>query len=71
MGFTMKFGLPYSTWWWTHHDGDVVPVVVGQRAVAAQDEVLCPHEHVQVARVVAHHLGHMVQPVVLQKRVYQ
>ncbi len=55
----------------TYHDGDVVPVVVRKRSVAAQHVLLRLEKGLQILRVVAHHLDHVLQPVVVQKRVHK
>ncbi len=51
----------------TYHDGDVVPVVVGQGTIATEQVLLCPQETVQVIRVVPYDLCHVIQTVVLDE----
>ncbi|CAB0015822.1 unnamed protein product [Nesidiocoris tenuis] len=53
----------------THHYSDEVSIVIAERTVPFQDEMLRPQEDVEVSRVVAHHLGDLIDPVVLQKRI--
>lgn len=48
-----------------------MPVLEWERPIAAQNEILGLKEVVQVTGMVAHHLGHMVQPIVLQERVHE
>lgn len=55
----------------TYHDGYEMAVVVGQRSVAPQYELLCLEEVLQVGRVRGHHPGHVVQSVVLQEGIHE
>lgn len=48
-----------------------MPIIVAEGTVTLQDEMLRPQEDVEVSRVVAHHLGHLIYSVVLEKRIYE
>lgn len=51
----------------TYHDGDEMAVIVGQRSVTLENEVLGAQEDVQIGWVVTHHLTNLVQSVALEK----
>ena len=61
----------YKDFLHTYHDGDIVPVVVGEGAVSAQHELLGLEEALQVLRMIPHQLHHVLQPVVVQERIHQ
>jgi len=54
-----------------HHDGNVVPAVEGQRAVHVHQVVLRLEEAVKVLRVVAHLLGHRLQPPSARQHLHE
>ena len=53
----------------THHDGDVMAEVEGQRSVSSQQVILCFEEAVEILWVVAEHLHQVVESVVVEERL--
>lgn len=43
-----------------YHDCNEVPIIIRQRPITAQDEVLRAQEDVQVSRMITHDLGHVI-----------
>lgn len=46
-----------------------MPVIKRQRSITPEDVILRLEKLLQVGRVVTHHLGYMVQSIVLQERI--
>lgn len=63
----MSPGSPGST----HHDGDVVPAVKGQWPIHVHQVVLHLEEAVKVLWVVAHLLGHCLQPPPARQHLHE
>ena len=55
----------------TYHDCDVVPIIVGERSVSAEQVLLSGQEGVQILRVEGHQLDHVFQSVIVQECIHE